>query len=75
MDVTSRCLRRIDGAVRIGVTKNASRASPDYDIDALSGATLTSRGVDNMMKFWMGEDGFRSLPHANLRSGIGSHGQ
>lgn len=32
--------------------------SDDHDIDALSGATLTSRGVDNMMKFWLGEQGY-----------------
>ena len=56
------------GEVRIRVTKNAT--DPDYDIDALSGATLTSRGVDNMMKFWMGEDGYGPFL-ANLHSGGG----
>ena len=44
------------GAVRISV--NRSQADPLYDIDALSGATLTSRGVDNMLRFWMGGDGY-----------------
>lgn len=29
-----------------------------HEIDALSGATLTSRGVDNLVHFWMGENGF-----------------
>lgn len=29
-----------------------------YHVDALSGATLTSRGVTNMLKFWLGEDGY-----------------
>jgi Na+-transporting NADH:ubiquinone oxidoreductase subunit C len=55
-----------DGAVRIQVTKTPS--NPDYDIDALSGATLTSRGVDNMLEFWMGKDGYGPFL-ANLRSG------
>jgi Na+-transporting NADH:ubiquinone oxidoreductase subunit C len=55
-----------DGDILIKVTKNA--ADPDHDIDALSGATLTSRGVDNMMKFWMGEAGYGPFL-ANLRSG------
>jgi Na+-transporting NADH:ubiquinone oxidoreductase subunit C len=35
--------------------------SPDLDphrIDALSGATLTSRGVQNLVNFWMGDSGF-----------------
>ncbi len=34
---------------------------PDQDphrIDALSGATLTSRGVQNLVNFWMGDSGF-----------------
>ena len=28
------------------------------EIDGLSGATLTSRGVDDMVKYWLGDDGF-----------------
>lgn len=35
-------------------------SSPDakYQVDALSGATLTSNGVTNLLQFWMGENGF-----------------
>ncbi len=29
-----------------------------HQVDALSGATLTNRGVENLLKFWMGDDGF-----------------
>ncbi|MDO8908032.1 MAG: Na(+)-translocating NADH-quinone reductase subunit C [Pseudohongiella sp.] len=29
-----------------------------HQVDALSGATLTSRGVENMIAFWLGERGF-----------------
>ena len=29
-----------------------------YQIDGLAGATLTSRGVSNLIKFWVGENGF-----------------
>jgi Na+-transporting NADH:ubiquinone oxidoreductase subunit C len=29
-----------------------------YQVDGLSGATLTSNGVTNMLRFWMGENGF-----------------
>jgi len=32
--------------------------SGTHEIDALSGATLTSRGVQNMVHFWLGENGF-----------------
>lgn len=35
-------------------------ASPqaDHEVDALSGATLTSRGVTNLLQFWLGKEGF-----------------
>ena len=29
-----------------------------YQVDALSGATLTTRGVENLLHFWLGADGF-----------------
>lgn len=29
-----------------------------HEVDGLSGATLTSRGVTNMLQFWLGEDGY-----------------
>jgi Na+-transporting NADH:ubiquinone oxidoreductase subunit C len=29
-----------------------------YEVDALSGATLTTRGVENLVRFWTGELGF-----------------
>lgn len=30
-----------------------------YEIDGLSGATLTSQGVDHLLKFWFGDNGFK----------------
>ena len=50
-----------DGNVAIKVIKGkTSEDSPNYDyqIDGLSGATLTSRGVENLVAFWLGKDGF-----------------
>ncbi len=29
-----------------------------HQVDALSGATFTSRGVENLLHYWLGEDGF-----------------
>ena len=29
-----------------------------YSVDGLSGATLTSRGVTNLLRFWLGENGY-----------------
>jgi Na+-transporting NADH:ubiquinone oxidoreductase subunit C len=42
--------------VKGGVDKNAPGS--EYKIDGLAGATLTSNGVSNLIKFWMGEDAF-----------------
>lgn len=35
-------------------------SNPDsaHQVDALAGATLTSRGVDRLLQFWLGEQGF-----------------
>lgn len=39
-----------------------------HKVDALAGATLTSKGVNNLVHFWLGEHGFGPYI-ANLRSG------
>jgi Na+-transporting NADH:ubiquinone oxidoreductase subunit C len=44
-----------DWEVKVEVSKSATTA---YQVDAISGATLTSNGVTNMLRFWLGEDGF-----------------
>jgi Na+-transporting NADH:ubiquinone oxidoreductase subunit C len=44
-----------EGDVVIRVVKNASG---DSAVDALSGATITSNGVTNMLHYWLGADGF-----------------
>ena len=33
----------------------------NYQVDGLSGATLTSRGVNNMLTYWFGESGYSKL--------------
>ncbi len=50
-----------DGDVAIQVVKgtvdkNSERAA--YTVDGLSGATLTTRGVNNLVQFWLGDDGY-----------------
>ncbi|MFI8744137.1 Na(+)-translocating NADH-quinone reductase subunit C [Pseudomonas sp. NPDC077186] len=39
-----------------------------HQVDGLAGATLTSVGVDNLLKFWLGQNGFGPFI-ANLRAG------
>lgn len=46
-----------NGDVEIEVKKNANPSNP-YSVDALSGATLTSNGVQNTLEYWLGENGF-----------------
>ena len=41
---------------------------PEYKVDGLSGATLTGRGVDNLVKFWMGSMGYAKYLD-NLKNG------
>ena len=51
-----------NGAVELGLAKGAvdpDAANAAYRVDGLSGATLTSRGVTNLIQFWLGENGFR----------------
>lgn len=45
------------GDVAIKIKKNASPSDP-YAVDALSGATLTSNGVQNTLSYWLGKNGF-----------------
>lgn len=42
----------------------------DYEVSALSGATITSNGVDNMIAFWFGELGFRTYLKRVAESGV-----
>ena len=60
-----------DGAVEIGLIKGAvdpQGADALWQVDGLSGATLTAKGVTNLVQFWLGEDGFQEFLN-NLKSG------
>jgi Na+-transporting NADH:ubiquinone oxidoreductase subunit C len=50
-----------------GAQKNA--ADEAYQIDGLSGATLTTKGVNDMMQFWFGKHGFEPFFEQVRRSG------
>ena len=55
-------------AVALRLVKGGADRSDIYGVDALSGATLTSRGVDNLLKFWMSDAGFKPFLD-NLKQG------
>ncbi|UTA49399.1 Na(+)-translocating NADH-quinone reductase subunit C [Simiduia sp. 21SJ11W-1] len=56
------------GAVAIDVIKGSAPAGDEHKIDGLSGATLTSVGVENLVRFWMGENGYAEFL-TNLKNG------
>lgn len=58
-----------DGILQISVSKNKPPAGKQYHIDGLAGATLTTVGVNNLVRFWMGEAGFKPFLK-NLETGI-----
>jgi len=52
----------------LGLIKGKAAASDLHKVDGLAGATLTSNGVTNLVKFWLGENGFAPLL-AKLKAG------
>ncbi len=52
--------------VKGGVDPQSPNAS--HQVDGLAGATLTANGVNNLLKFWLGQNGFGPFI-ANLRAG------
>ena len=47
---------------------NPNSATISHEVDGLAGATLTSRGVTNLVQFWLGDMGFQKFL-TNLRAG------
>ena len=59
---------------KVAVIKGAAgpAAEDPYRVDGLSGATITSRGVTNMLHFWLGAEGFGPyLKNVRATGGIG----
>jgi Na+-transporting NADH:ubiquinone oxidoreductase subunit C len=54
--------------VALTVIKGKVTSQNNYEIDGLSGATLTSKGVANLIEYWMGDEAFGSYL-TKLRSG------
>jgi len=45
-----------DGKIWVEVVRGEAREP--YQVDGISGATRTGNGVTNLLRFWLGEDGF-----------------
>jgi len=46
------------GEVKIKLVKGGAKEGDVHGVDALSGATLTSRGVTRTLHFWFGDEGY-----------------
>ena len=43
-----------NGSITLGVVKNGKVEKPEYQVDGISGGTITSVGVDTMLKACLG---------------------
>ena len=60
-----------DGEVELTVLKGTAdpqSANAAYEVDGLAGATLTTRGVSNLVHYWLGDSGFAPFLE-NLKAG------
>ncbi|BHH84661.1 Na(+)-translocating NADH-quinone reductase subunit C [Desulforhopalus sp. 52FAK] len=63
------------GDVALGFAKGKASTTDEavvHEIDGLSGATLTTKGVDNLMEFWFSDQGFK--PFISLMKKENSNG-
>ena len=61
-----------DGSVTLEVMKGSvdpNAAGAEYQVDGLAGATLTSRGVTNLVQYWLGDSGFAKYLDKNRTQG------
>jgi Na+-transporting NADH:ubiquinone oxidoreductase subunit C len=61
------------GETRIDVLKGTvdeDSANAVYQVDGLAGATLTARGVGNLLRYWMGEDAYKPFLEKLKEEGV-----
>lgn len=46
------------GALQLGVAMGPAEPGDPHQVDGLSGATWTGDGVTNLLRFWLGDDGY-----------------
>lgn len=57
-----------DGKVAFSLVKGGASADNEYGVDALAGATLTSNGVTNTIRFWLSDAGYKPFLENATRS-------
>lgn len=69
---TGRRVRDEQGRLRIGVAKGrVPPGSPEapFQVDGITGATVTSEGVGNLLRFWLGDHGYGPFLSSIQRGG------
>lgn len=56
--------------IAIKIVKGGADKGDIHGVDALSGATLTSRGVERTIHFWLGDDGYGPFITKNRNGGL-----
>ena len=59
-----------NGDVAIKIVKGGAKKDDAYGVDALSGATLTSNGVERTIHFWLGNEGYGPFIAKNRNGGL-----
>ena len=45
-------------------------ANASHQVDGLAGATLTARGVSNLLKYWLGDNGYKPFLEKFRQQGV-----
>tara|TARA_R110001583_G_scaffold12280_5_gene54638 strand:- start:1773 stop:2543 length:771 start_codon:yes stop_codon:yes gene_type:complete len=56
--------------IAIKIVKGGAKKGDIHGVDALSGATLTSRGVERTIHFWLGDEGYGPFITKNRNGGL-----
>jgi Na+-transporting NADH:ubiquinone oxidoreductase subunit C len=59
-----------EGRPAIRIVKGGAAQGAAHQVDALAGATLTSKGVNHLLTFWLGEQGFGPYLDRLRRDGV-----
>ena len=57
-----------DGEIRVAVKQGGS--TNEYEVDGITGATRTGNGVSNMIRFWVGPNGYGPFLETLKESGL-----
>ncbi|MCG9696101.1 Na(+)-translocating NADH-quinone reductase subunit C [Shewanella sp. Isolate11] len=58
------------GHVSFSIVKGGAKPGDVHGVDAVSGATMTGRGVQRAIQFWFGSEGFETFLHKLKAAGV-----